>query len=308
MRVAIPALALCALAVWGAAGEKASPPPPVFPVGLDLVNLTVTVRDAEGNLVSNLKAEDFTVLEDGHPQALQLFAPAVDPGQEETLALDLGLLMDTSESMLNEMRLSQEAAVRFLEAIPRARDLMTIFFDQDIRISRYDSEHQQGLFARILEMKGSGNTALYDAIAVYLSRVQNSSGRRVLVLFTDGDDTTSSLSLPETIELVRSSAVTIYSIAFRGAYPTGSSQGLAARAFLHQIADLSGGDVFTPVSSKDLDGIYDKILAALTSQYVLGYVSDNPHRDGKFRKLKVEVRPKGMKVRYRGGYYAPKDG
>jgi Ca-activated chloride channel family protein len=210
--------------------------------------------------------------------------------------------------MVNEIRLSQEAAVRFLETIPRARDLMTIFFDQDIRISRYDSEHQQGLFSRILETRGSGYTALYDAIAVYLSRVQNASGRRVVVLFTDGDDTTSSLSLAETIELVRSSAVTIYSIAFTGSHAAGSSQGLSARAFLHHVADLTGGDVFTPVSSKDLEGIYDKILAELGAQYVLGYVSDNTHRDGKFRKLKVEVRPKGMKVRYRGGYYAPKDG
>jgi Ca-activated chloride channel family protein len=184
---------------------------------------------------------------------------------------------------------------------------MTIFFDQDIRISRYDSEHQQGLVSRILEMKGSGQTALYDAMAVYLSRVQNSSGRRVLVLFTDGDDTTSSLSLPEIIQLVRSSEVTIYSIAFTGSLPSGGGRGLSARAFLHNVADLSGGDVFTPVSSKDLDGIYDKILAELTSQYVLGYVSDNTRRDGKFRKLKVEVKPKGMKVRHRGGYYAPKD-
>src|SRR5262245_28456475 len=111
MRVAIPALAFCALAAWVRAADSPSPPQPVFPVGLDLGRLTATVRDAGGHLVPNLKAEDFTVLEDGHAQSLQLFAPAVEPGQEETLALDLGLLMDTSESMLEEMKLSQEAAV-----------------------------------------------------------------------------------------------------------------------------------------------------------------------------------------------------
>jgi len=75
------------------------------------------------------------------------------------------------------MRLTQESAVRFLDSIPRARDLVAIFFDQDIRISRYTSENQQGLFERILEAKGRGNTALYDAISVYLSRVADSSGR-----------------------------------------------------------------------------------------------------------------------------------
>ncbi|HEX9202429.1 MAG TPA: hypothetical protein VF964_00585, partial [Vicinamibacteria bacterium] len=79
--------------------------------------------------------------------------------------------MDTSESMKAQIRLSQQSAVRFLESIPRARDLLLIFFDQDIRLSRYNDENQQGLFERILGMKGSGNTALYDAISVYLSRI-----------------------------------------------------------------------------------------------------------------------------------------
>ena len=133
-------------AVVGAAGDNLSAPvsPPVFSAGAELVKVTVTVRDSKGALVPDLKAEDFVVSEDGHRQNLQLFAPAVVPGHDDALDLDLGLLLDTSESMAQEIRLSQEAATRFLEAIPRARDLLTIFFDEDIRISHYDSEHQQG--------------------------------------------------------------------------------------------------------------------------------------------------------------------
>jgi hypothetical protein len=144
-----------------------------------------------GHLVWTSAADDFVVLEDGRPQAIQLFGRAVDPGHDETLALDLGLLMDTSQSMLQELKLSQEAATRFLHAIPRRRELITIFFDQDIRVSRYDSENQQGLFDRIEQAKGGGDTALYDAIAVYLSRVAGGTAARCLVVFTDGDDTTS---------------------------------------------------------------------------------------------------------------------
>jgi len=133
----IVALALGALltAARSPAADRPAPAP-VFPTKLEEVHLTVVVRDATGHLVSNLKPDDFTVLENGRPQRVQLFGRAVEPGQEETLALDLGLLMDTSASMLQQLKLSQEAAVRFLESIPRARDLVTIFFDDDIRLSR----------------------------------------------------------------------------------------------------------------------------------------------------------------------------
>lgn len=280
-------------------------PAPVFPTKLEEVHLTVVVRDATGHLVSNLKPDDFTVLENGRPQRVQLFGRAVEPGQEDTLALDLGLLMDTSASMLQQLKLSQEAAVRFLESIPRARDLVTIFFDDDIRLSRYNSENQQGLFERIAEAKGGGDTALYDAISVYLSRVQDATGRKVLVLFTDGEDTRSALSLGECLQLIRSSGVTIYPIAFTTGFTPGSARGLRSKSVLEEMAAVTGGAVFTPRSSKDLAAIYERILQELQAQYVLGYVSDDPARDGKFRRLKVDVPGKGLRVRHRAGYFAP---
>ena len=130
-------LAVLALAAATASGQRT----PVFRAGLDLVNVTVTVRDGQGGLVSDLAAEDFVVREDGRPQALEIFAPAALPAEREELALNLGMLFDTSESMRKDLRLSQESAIRFLETIPRARDLLLIFFDRDIRISRYGSEN-----------------------------------------------------------------------------------------------------------------------------------------------------------------------
>jgi VWFA-related protein len=291
------------LAALGVAepAQSQKPSPPVFSVELEAVNVTVTVRDAKGNLVTDLTRADFEVLEDGRPQDVQLFARSFDPGQDETLSLDLGMLLDTSTSMLKELKLSQEAAVRFLESVPRARELITIFFDEEIRLSRYDSENQQGLFDRIHAAKGGGNTALYDAIAVYLSRVQDASGRKVLVIFSDGEDSRSSLSLDEVLKLVRSGAVSIYSIAFMGGFRPGSPAALKSRAFLQQVADLTGGQVYTPQSSGDLAGIYRKILDELESQYVLGYASTGAP-DGKLRRLKVNVKREGLKVRHRPGY------
>jgi len=311
--------ALALLAALIAAGTSAAPPRPspeppdsvfVFPVALEEVHVSLSVRDAKGKPVTSLTVDDFEVTEDGRPQTIQLFARGVDEGQDsaaarEALALDLGLLLDTSSSMLKELKLSQEAATRFLEAIPRARELYTIFFDEDIRVSRYDSENQQGLYDRIHAAKGGGNTALYDAIAVYLSRVQDGSGRKVLVLFTDGDDTRSALAFPDVVKLVRSGRVTIYAIAF-GMYG-GSTRTLRPRAVLEQLAAMTGGRVFTPRGSRDLVSIYDRILEDLASQFVVGYISDNPIRDGRFRKIRVTTKVPGLTVRHRTGYTPHED-
>jgi Ca-activated chloride channel family protein len=281
--------------------------PPVFPVGLDLVNVTVTVRDSHGELVSNLQQDDFKILEDGRPQRVRLFAPAATPEERAELALNLGMLFDTSESMRRDLRLSQQSATRFLEAIPRAKDLLLVFFDRDIRISRYNSENQQGIFSRILETESSGHTALRDAITVYISRVADTPGRKVLVLFTDGDDTTSQVPPQEVERLLRSSEVVVYPVAFPGERRINSADALRARAFLHMLADTTGGQVFSPVASRELAAIYETILDELGSQYVLGYTSDNPARDGRFRKIAVEVDRPDLRVRHRKGYDAPKD-
>ena len=200
-RALVAGFALTLAFAAGAFGQ--SKPPAVFSVGLEAVNVTLTVRDPQGRFVTNLRAEDFELFEDGKPQSIRVFGRAMDPGQDEALALDLGMLMDTSESMLQELKLSKEAAVRFLDSIPRARDLLTIFFDQDIQISRYDSENQQGLIRRIHEAKSGGNTALYDAIASYLARVQDTGGRKIMVLFSDGEDTLSSIGAPELNQALR---------------------------------------------------------------------------------------------------------
>jgi Ca-activated chloride channel family protein len=287
----------------------AEPPAPVFTNTLDLVRITVTVRDEKGALVTDLKPEDFTITEDGRPQELDLFARAADPeggdeAREKALTLDLGLLMDTSSSMEPVLKLSQQAAIRFLDGVPRARDLLTIFFDRDIRISRYDSEHQQGLFERILATRGADMTALYDAIAVYLSRAEDTHGRRVAVIFTDGEDTASNVRFQELVDMVRGSAVTIYMIGFQSRSPT-NLKAMTASSVMRKLADITGGRTFFPSSYRDLPGIYEQILDDLGGQYVLSFESTNKTADGKFRKLKVAVNRPGLRVIHREGYYAP---
>ena len=340
-------LALVSLAP--AARSASAQRTPVFGTGLELVHVTVTVRDAKGALVGDLTAEDFVVREDGRPQPLQVFGAAAeqihtgehaphaaalhctrcaeviqvtdgqlvpecanghrtfDVGEREELALNLGMLFDTSDSMRNDLKLSRESAIRFLDAIPRAKDLLMIFFDRDIRLSRYNSENQQGLFERILETEGSGFTALNDAIAIYLSRVADTPGRKVLVLFSDGDDTTSRTTSSEVEQLLRSSDVVVYPVAFAGEQRPHSTEALRIQSFLAMLAESTGGQVFKPQASKQLAAIYQSILDELGSQYVLGYVTDRPAHDGRFRKIAVEARRPGLRLRYRQGYTLPKD-
>jgi Ca-activated chloride channel family protein len=136
--------------------------------------------------------------------------------------------------------------------------------------------------------------------------VHDSSGRKVLVVLTDGDDSTSAIGQGELMEVVRSSGVTIYPISFAAGFPAGSGRGLKAKAFLLGLADLSGGQVFTPQASRDLAEVYQRILDELSSQYVLGFIPTDMRRDGRHRKLKVEVKGRDVKLRHRAGYRAPR--
>lgn len=273
------------------------------------VNLTVTVRGLDGKLLRDLTAKDFTVFEDDKPQQIQFFARVYDPsraddeGQEgaaDPTAIDLGMLFDTSSSMADVLKLSQNAATQFLESIPRARELTTVFFDSDIRLSRFTGESQQGLFDRLQKSKSGGDTLLYDSIAVYLSRISDDPGRKIVVIFTDGEDSKSLVSITELKDLVRSSTVTIYPILFGGKYSDVSS-GLRAKSVMGELAELTGGEVFSPRSFKDLGPIYDSLLDELAAQYVIGYVPQGDLAPGEHR-LRVEVNRAGVKSRHRRGY------
>ncbi len=276
----------------------------VFSSGVEVVKVTVSAEDDARRNVRDLTLQDFVVREDGKPQKISVFARASDQGPDENLALDLAMLFDTSESMVEVLKLSQQAATRFLQSIPRARDLLVVFFDQDLRISRFQSEQQQGLFSQIQEASSGGNTAVRDAVAVCLSRLTGARGRHAMVIFSDGEDTFSRIDQGRLAKLVRASGVTIYPIAFQGSMRS-SASAEEARAFLRGLAELTGGRVFPVKTASEVPDVYRAILDDLEGQYVLGYIPQNQATDGKYRKIKIEILRKGVKVRHREGYYAP---
>ena len=284
-------------------GQQSQPPQrPTFHATVDLVHFGVAVLDKEGKPVAGLKAEDFQILENGKPQAVKFFA-AGDP--DEAPPLHLGLLLDTSGSMASDIKDSRSAAVKFVNTLDHAADVTLVDFDTQVRVARFGPNDYPRLVERIRGRKPDGWTALYDAIGVYLNGAQTQDGQKVLVLYTDGGDTTSSLTFRDMLDLCKASDVTVYAIGYMEHQGSGRLQ---QQSELDRVATLTGGRAYFPGVAKDLDGVFEKIQKELAARYSLGYLSTDPRTDGAWRGVEIKLlRPdlKGVKLRTRSGYFAP---
>ena len=293
---------LTALLVFVSAAGLAAQQP-TFRAHVDLVNFGVTVLDRQGRPLSGLTAGDFEIFENGKKQELKYFSagtPADAP------PLHLGLLLDTSGSMADDLKDARSAAVTFVNALDQAVDVTLVDFDAQVHVARFGPSDYPRLVERIRERGADGMTALYDAIGVYLDGAQRQDGQKVLVLYTDGGDTNSSLTFREMLDLVKASDVAIYPIGYME-HQSGSSR-LQQRADLQQLATITGGTAYFPGAAKDLEGVFDKIRTELASRYSLGYVSSDARTDGAWRAVEIRVRRpdlKNVKVRTRAGYFAP---
>jgi len=273
-----------------------------YKTGIDVAGFTVTVVNRAGDNVKDLKADDFEVREDGVPQSVSYFTSGA---AESGVPLHIGLLFDTSESMDRDLAFSRNAAIKFLKTFSKAVDFTLVEFADDVRAARFAQAEFPRLVERIRSGKAKGRTSLYDAVTVYLSSAFDQTGRKVLVIFTDGDDTSSSRRWDETLRLLRASDVTIYPMGFLSNRGSGR---LLLQSKLMEIARLTGGRAVFPSSMKELDPTYAAIAAEIQGQYVLGYVPTNVARDGKWRKVEIKLKKppaERIQVRTREGYFAP---
>ena len=288
-----------ALALFGAtldAGQQ------TFRTATDVVMLPVTVTGRGNALVRGLTIDDFEVLEDGKPQKLTFFSEGA-PGQ--AVPLHLGLLLDTSSSMDKDLATAASAAIRFVNALEEAVDVTFVDFSTEVRVSKFAAASYAHLFERVRSNKAEGSTALYDALALYLSAAEQQDGQKVLLLYTDGEDSTSSTSYSKVVDMLRLSNVMVYAIGYME--NLGSSRGMA-QIRLNEVARQTGGEAFYPMGRKNLDEIYARILDELGARYTIGYISTNRVTNGKWRKLEVRSTApaaKGAQVRTRPGYFAP---
>jgi Ca-activated chloride channel homolog len=269
---------------------------------VDLVRLPVVVRARNGDLVRGLKAEDFEVLEDGKPQRVEFFTEGATGAP---LPLHLGLMLDTSGSMERDLQMASSAAIKFVNALDEAVDVTLVDFDTGVRVGRFSPSDYLRLFERIRAQEADGGTALYDALALYIRGALEEDGQHVLVMYTDGGDSTSTLSFAKLEQFLRLGGVMVYAV---GYLEHQSSQfRMLQQLRVTQIAQETGGQAFFPNSPGELDEIYAKILDEIVSRYTVGYVSSNATLDGRFRKVQVRLtRPdlKGARVRTRPGYTA----
>ena len=279
--------------------EQQRVPGTVFRSGVDLTSLAVTVTDKKGNIITDLTREDFAVLEDGKGQTLDYFAN----GDGDTAPpMHLGLMVDASGSMQADIKLAQGAAVKFLNRLPAAQDITLVDFDTQVRITRYPQRDFARLVERIRQRKADGWTALYDALGTYLDGADSQDGRKILVVYTDGGDSSSVLTLPETITLLKASNVTVHAIGL--VTHTGSARSMMEMT-LRQLTEVTGGQAFFPMAMKDVESAYDKVLAEIKGQYHLGYQSTNAQMDGAWRKIEVRVKRSDVRIRSRKGYFGP---
>jgi Ca-activated chloride channel family protein len=279
---------------------------PVFRGAVDLVPVAVTVIDRKGEPVTGLTIDDFEVLEDGRRQTVSYFASGAASGADAELApaLHLGVLLDFSESMADDVAFTRTAAIKFLNMLVHAVDVTVVDFDTEVRTSRYVQADFARLVERIRRQKVQGMTALFDAIGVAVDGVSGLEGRKVMLLYTDGGDTRSSLGRRELMNLLKASDVTIYAI---GAVAHRTTLSRNDPQLLREIAEITGGQVFFPTSVKQLDSVYAKIVGEISAQYTLGYSSTNRANDGSWRKIQVRLsadRGRDLRLRTRQGYFA----
>ena len=290
------------LAVVVGAAQRELRDPTMFRGSVDLVNVGVTVAGKKQRLVTNLTVNDFTVYEDGMPQPIFAFASGADHGPP----LHVGVLLDVSASQDLDLGFTQNAVIKFLMALPQAVDMTFIDFASQVRGGRYAQNDFPRLVKRVRSLTAHGETALYDAIGVYLDGASEQDGRKVMVLYTDGEDTQSSLSLDSLMKLLKASDVTVYAIGALEKQPF--KRQLIQRALLADIAEATGGTAFFPSSAKDLDRIYEQVLGEVRAQYTIGYLSSNEKTDGSWRKVDVRITradARDLHIRARKGYYAP---
>lgn len=290
MRLAATA-ALAASLVLAAGAQQ-------FRSGVDLVSFVVVATDKKG-LVTTLTKDDFTLLEDGKPQTIQYFAQG---DVSERMPLRLGLLLDVSGSMGLDIDMAKTAAIKFMNAVEHAKDVTLVDFDTEVRVARYGQDDYPRLIERIRAKKPDGWTALYDAIGVFLNGMSSEAGQKVLVIYSDGGDTRSRMSLQQITDLLKMIDVSIYAIGFVENQGSGRME---QRMRLEQLANASGGKAYFPTSKEQLNEMYEKILAELNARYTLGYISGAPGAG--YRKVEIKVTNpayKNVKIRTRDGYYA----
>jgi len=259
---------------------------------VQMVELFTSVVDKGKGFVEGLSADDFEVFEEGVRQKVSRFELVRD------LPIYAGIVLDTSLSMVEELRAAEKAAYRFLETVltPRDRAAIITFNDAPTLQVRFTGD-KSILAGGLAELTAEGETALYDTIIFALHYFSGLRGKRAIVILTDGEDSSSHYSFQDALEFAHHTGVALYVIALD--LP---SRQLETRMLMNRLARETGGGFFTVDNSAQLGRVYDAIQEELRSQYLLAYQSSHTKDDG-FRRVEVKLKRKGLTAKTISGYF-----
>ena len=269
---------------------------PTFRSGVRTVPVYVTVTDAEGRLVPGLTRQDFEVVDNKRPQPLTAFSNEVQP-------ITAVVLLDTSGSMTNYIDFVKQACEQFLlRLLPKDRVMVGDFNDKIQFVTPLIGDRDE-LVASLGRLDYGNPTRLYDAIDEGVTELRGIEGRRVIVVFTDGEDQTSKLRFDPVLDRVLNEGIMVYGIGLHTRYFNGQrwEEGNPDRV-LKKIAEQTGGGYFDLKKADDLNSTFTRVEQELHSQYLLGF--SPPELDGKVHLIDVSVKRAGMKARSRKSYVA----
>jgi Ca-activated chloride channel family protein len=282
---------------------EAQSPGARFRGGVDLVSLSVTVTDGTQRHVTDLEQDDFIVLEEGKPQLVTFFRKA-------DVRMALALLLDSSASMEQTLLVAQEAAAGFVRQLAPSDVATVIDFDSRVQVLADFTSDRRLLDDAIRQTSPGGSTSLYNAVYIALRELakirlddeRDGLRRRVVVLLSDGEDTSSLVNFEEVAEAAARSDTVIYAIGLGIGEAPGRRSSQDSTFVLRRFAQQTGGRAYFPAHAKELAPVYGQIRDELSSQYMLAYVSSSPR--GQWRRLSVRVKRPGVSVRTREGYFA----
>jgi Ca-activated chloride channel family protein len=269
---------------------------PTFKSGTQIVSVFATVTDAQQRLVPNLVIDDFEVLDNDKLQTLVFFQNEVQP-------ITVVVMLDTSGSMTSSIPLLKAAAEQFvIRLLPDDKGRIGAFAD-NIQLSPRFTNDRDELVGAVKDIDYGNGTRLWDAVGMSLDELQGQAGRRVVLVFTDGDDTASRTRLGTVIDRGRSEEVMIYAIGLESHYFNGQRMvNSKPDSGLKKIADETGGGFFELKKTSDLAPTFTRVAQELHSQYVLGFTP--MQLDGKVHRLTVRLKQGGMTARARRSYLA----
>ncbi|MDH5714465.1 MAG: VWA domain-containing protein [Candidatus Aminicenantes bacterium] len=273
-----------------------------FEVEVDLVPVYVTITDREEKLVPNLEQEDFILTEDDIPQVISHFS-------RENVPLSMVILIDISSSMIGaRMSRAQQAAVDMVERMITGENRATVIgFDDRVYLFQDFTDSPPLLKSAINSMEADGGTALYDAIAHTVRKLRNMSGKKAIILLSDGDDTHSQLIFDDVLDYSAHSDILVYAVGLQRLTfsQTFIKDTNVTINQLDRISSITGGRAYFPSFIDHLPQIYRQISRELQSQYSLAYRSTNRKKDSTWRTIQVRIRNRpDLIVRTRKGYYA----